>query len=154
MILQESGVKLDISDISEFEAELKIKLPQQYKNFMLQNNGGVPDKKLTFSFIESGSKSSCSSTIEEFLVIYPPCEISLYNDVKIAYSTLVEENDIPATLFPVALDEFDNIILISISGDDIGKIYFANYEVKDTETGFLVISLIADSFQEFITTLQ
>lgn len=42
------GVKLTEDDISEVESELDVKLSQDYKAFLLQNNGGSLTENLVF----------------------------------------------------------------------------------------------------------
>lgn len=154
MQLQNSGTELDDLAISEFEETLLIELPEPYRNFMLQNNGGTPESELTFEFVDGDNGFTSGSTVAEFLVIYPFGEISLYNDIKISYDSMLEEEEISANYLPIAIDEVDNSILISVEGEDYGKIYYANHELIDTKTGISAINLIANSFTEFLNILK
>jgi len=52
MKLENSAKKLTNQDIIKFEEELKINLPQDYKDFMLKQNGRKPTKNWAFDFID------------------------------------------------------------------------------------------------------
>ena len=52
MELKEYGKKLNIDSFSKLENLLKGFLPEEYKKFMLEHNGGRPIRRLAFSFME------------------------------------------------------------------------------------------------------
>ena len=138
--------------LKEFELRLSIKLPQDYRDFMLEHNGGYPAEAWDFDFIETGIDKSTSSIVSEFYSIDAP-DKKTYNDIATRYVDLVNASLIPPSLIPIADDVFGNPILLSVSGDDYGHVYFANHELEDTETRYMVMSPIADSFTEFISKL-
>jgi len=143
MKMQETGKSLTDSDISEFENEFQIKLPQDYIDFMLKNNGGVPEEDWIFDYIENGNANS--SVIRDFFVIYKT-ETGEYDDLKVAYKNGVA----PPDYMPIATDPGGNVIFMAVKGENRGKIYFGNHELEDEKTGYMLISLISDTFSEFI----
>jgi cell wall assembly regulator SMI1 len=145
MIIHSSATPLTNANVSEFENNFRIMLPQDYKEFMLTNNGGRPEKEWGFDFIETGKTSPTSSLICEFLAI-----CTRYNSIQNAYNNLVESKEIPPGLLPIANDPGGNIILLSVAEEDYGKVCFGNHELEDPETAYIVMSPIADSFTEFI----
>lgn len=143
---------LSETTLKEFELRLSIKLPQDYCDFMLEHNGGYPVEGWVFDFVETGLERLTSSIVSEFYNIEAP-DRKLYNDLAARYSDLIDELVIPPTLIPIADDVFGNPVMLSVSNDDYGHVYFANHEIEDPETGYLVMSPIADSFTEFIDML-
>ncbi len=57
--------KLNIRDINLLENNFDIKLPEDYKNFLLTHNGGYPEKDC-YSFIEVEN----ASNLKRFLAFY------------------------------------------------------------------------------------
>ena len=138
------------SIISEFERIFHIQLPQDYKEFILKNNGGRPEDDWGFDFAEVGGTASTSSVICDFLAINSDSG-KTFDDLGKTYRMLVEEKQIPPRLLPFASDPGGNYICISVvAGEDYSKVYFCNHEWEDPKTGFMILSPIADSFTEFI----
>jgi len=152
MKMQDSGFKLSNAMILELENQLQIELPQDYKDFMLANNGGTPEEDWAFDFVELDPSKITSSIIQEFMIIYAE-ETMEVNDLRAGYVALVESGQIPKALLPIAEDPGGNLICISVSEKDYGRVYFGNHELEVPETGYIVMSLIANSFSEFIAKL-
>lgn len=64
-----------------------------------------------------------------------------------------EEEEISKTTFPFADDAGGNIICMSLNKEDYGTIYFADHELEEKETGYLVMSKIALSFTDFLNCM-
>lgn len=121
-------------------------LPQKYRDFLLKYNGGIPQKK---RFWFKGKRDG--SYLTEF-----------YGIIKSSTSNLLMEQKnagerIPDNTLPIADDIYGNWILISLKGPDRGKIYFWDHELESYEgeiPDYSNLTLIADSFEEFINSLQ
>ena len=148
MIMQDSGKQLNEDIITQFEELLNIKLPQDYKDFMLENNGGMPLDGWVFDFLGINNISN-RSVIQNFKVIYLE-KTDSFDDINNLYKILVEEELAPPSVLPIADDPSGNIIFLVVSKKDYGKIYFGEHELEDPETGYLIMSPIANSFSEFI----
>ena len=129
-----------------FEKELGIKLPADYRAFLLKHNGGMPepnalDVKIDDFVVQDGV--TCFSAITEDRVF------------SFSYFLDVYEGRIPKNLFPIADGLSVDLICLSVSGDDYGKVYFwdHNWEVTDGEPDYSNVHWIADSFTEFLDKL-
>ena len=123
MLLINSAEKINAEDIADFENEVGIKFPEDYKTFMLKANGGTPDDSVKIS------------------------------NLKKIYKTMTYEEMIPNDMLPIADDPGGNAIGISLNKDDYGYVYFINHEYDDLDTGYLVKSKIADSMRDFLDVL-
>ena len=143
-----SGSQLDDSALLAFEKKLNVVLPKDYKEFMLKHNGGKPETEWIFDFTDVNNIYN-KSIIQGFLVIYPS-ETHNLDDLMKSYRILVEGGYTPASVLPIADDPSGNIILMSIAGEDYGRVYFGDHELADPDTGYLVASAISNSFAEFV----
>ena len=149
MIIQDSGMQLNDAMISDFETLCHVNLPQDYKDFMLKNNGGTPEEMWAFDFVDAASSKTTNSLINYFYVIYTK-ETTENDDLKAAYGAMRRDDILPPAIMPIAYDPFGNIICMSVGEKDYGKVCIANHELEDPETGYLIISQVADTFSEFI----
>ena len=152
MKIQDSGEKIDRVVLSELEKELNVKLPEDYKKFMIKNNGGTPAEDLAFDFLDVSTNKKNSSIIQSFFVIYDE-ETYEDDDLKKSYRILQAYGATPSNMLPLGNDPGGNFICMCISGENYGKVFFADHELEDLETGYMVMSIIADSFSEFIDKL-
>lgn len=152
MRVDDSGPSLTIAMLDEFEEHFNLELPQDYRLFMIEHNGGRPEEDWVFDFIEAGSEGATSSVLCDFYFIDRIDNDSLYSIASL-YQFLVEEELIPPSLLPIACDPGGNYLLLCVSERDYGKVCFGNHELADSETGYYIMSLIADSFTEFIESL-
>lgn len=149
MRMEESVAPVSEATILEFEAIFRLQLPQDYKEFMLEHNGGRPEDDWVFDFIETGSEEPTSSMVCDFMSFSAE-----YDSLQNAYKNLIEAKEVPTGLLPIADDPGGNLILMSVAQEDHGKVCFGNHELEDPETGYIVFSPIADSFTAFINSLH
>lgn len=148
MHLENYGQSVGIEAIKFLEAYLQHKLPRDYKNFLLQYNGGkpVPD---CFKFFDSNN----GSVVNFFFRINAEKEYR-YADLLSAIREL--RGRVPRDFIPIASDVFGNIICIAISGKLFGKVYFWDHEFEtddNEEPTMRNMTLIANNFDEFINGL-
>ncbi len=122
-----SKQKLTIDELASFEKEFKIKLPESYKDVILKNNGGSPERRyfrgggIYFRYIKYGDNS-----LEK--------AIKLLEDI------------LPENFFPFA-EYGGTSYCISLNRDEnYGKIYWVT---EDGES-----ELVCDSFEEFMEELS
>lgn len=150
MILTDSDKKIDARTLSNLETALKITLPQDYKTFLLKNNGGYVSEFLCSpDFIEvdpSNQKGYPQSTnVDRFYSLAEIIEAVADNK---------EDPVFPPCYIPIAYDSCGNMILLYIEkGETYGSIFFANHELYD-KNGFYVITKISSSFSKFIWSLS
>jgi hypothetical protein len=144
-ILEHHG-PLDESVLAEHERAWGFKLPADYRAFLLRYNGGYPDPDV-FRFKDSTKGSS----VDRFLGIHGREHNNLLTYLKLY------EGRVPANLFPVAHDPGGNLILVSTSGPDFGRIYFWDHELEadeGEEPGYSNVTPIADGFDDFVNNLK
>lgn len=98
--------------IASIEKEYTIVLPSQYRAFLCKYNGGYTPKT-TFKV------GKISSDIRGFYGL---------GDVELSLRTTELREWLNAKVLPIACDSFGNEIVIALSGDDNGKIYFCDHE--------------------------
>jgi hypothetical protein len=135
--------------ITALEQGWHIKLPRDYKEFLVKINGGKPQKKL-FTLKDKSNSSLLSG-------LFGISDEEDYN-VLIRYPIMLMDR-IPTNTFPIADDQCGNLILLSIRGQDYGKVYFWDHEREvGTDHGVVAdysnLTLIADSFNEFVNNLK
>ncbi|MDR2492648.1 MAG: SMI1/KNR4 family protein [Coriobacteriales bacterium] len=149
MNITDSGEKLAEKDIAEFEEQFGIRLPDDYKAFMLEHNGGTPEGTWVFDFFEAAIGDVSGSDVRYFEKLYAN-ETMKNDDLKAGYTALLESDQIPDTLMPIADDSCGNIIFLVVKGERYGSVLFGNHELEDPKTGHLITSIVAGSFTEFL----
>jgi len=147
-IFKETHGPLDKNCLSALEQIWGFKLPEDYRNFLLQYNGGESDKK-AFNFYETRE----GSILHPFFGIYRDSNYNLLLNISLFL------NRIPSNCIPIASDTFGNQILISVKNPDRGKIYWWDHEREaDPNQGekpdYSNLVLVANSFTEFIENLK
>lgn len=152
MELINSAGKISVEDIAEFENEVGMEFPEDYKNFMIEANGGTPKEELLYDFFDEVTEAENTSVIREFFSLFSDDTVKMSN-LREIYKIMTYEETISVDMLPIADDPGGNVIGISLNKDDFGYVYFINHEYDDLDTGYLVKSRIAESFSDFIGAL-
>lgn len=140
------------SDVKKFEEMHNVSLPEEYKKFLLKNNGGKPVAEDAFHY-ESELETYSDSAVRYFFSLF-----SDNNSVEYNFEIYVLAKRIPSSMLPIAADYAGNVVCISISNDTFGKIYFWDHEEEleddDNNPSHDNLYLIADSFTEFLGSLK
>ena len=140
MILEEVGNKITVEDIQAIE-EKNGKITDDYKAFLLQNNGGMPTEELYLKFTEPDTENNGSEG-SDLHYFFDNKEIIEW------YDNLTFEDLIPSACLPIACDSFDNVYMLNTEpGDKYGFIYFA-----DADDWKCIIA--AKSFTDFLSKLK
>lgn len=147
MIFEDSERTLTLEDITAVEKRLQLSFPEEYKVFLLKDNGGNPTPNRFLYKDHEGNDSS--SLINFFHAIYE----GRIDNLELKYQFLVSEGRLLNKMIPIANDPFGNLICISAEGDDMGKVYFWDHELESEEAGYENMGFIANSFTEFLNKL-
>ena len=133
--------------IELFECFLGRKFPKDYRDFLLQYNGGsvVPN---CFDFLNGQP----GSLVHFFMKINSK---DIYNDLLSNIRTFNQR--IPTSFISIAGDPFGNQVCIAISGPEYGKIYFWDHEneADDGEPATMDnMTLITQNFSDFLNSLH
>lgn len=132
--------------ISILETNVKSKIPKIYFDFLVSTNGGEPDKHYF-----QGKYNENLGHVRCFLGV----QSKSYNNLLSTYHTYKER--IPYNTIAIGYDSCDNLILLSVKGADFGKVYFWDHELEadeGEEADYSNLTLIADSFDEFLSMLK
>lgn len=140
----ESGSKLQDDRINVLEELIGVQIPIDYKKFLLNHNGGIPEPGFFQIF---GSEARWH--VRSFLGLDLPIKSS---NIDWNWNSL--KGRIPKHLLPIADDDMGNFVLMSFVGFNRGKILFW---IHDQETSFDSLESLHDvnaSFDEFIESLH
>lgn len=148
MDLTDAGPRLSRKDLDKLEKDKHIKLPEDYGEFLLQNNGGITRTEVEFFLNENRYtrelETGCGIDVQYF-----------YNLEKIReiYDKMVSEGSINPSFIPIACDSYGDQILLR-SQDELEKgVFLADCESRAGENGLWIAMKIADSFTEFLEML-
>ncbi|HHC4899985.1 TPA: SMI1/KNR4 family protein [Escherichia albertii] len=132
LTIEESEKKLTQDEFSDFEKYFGKKLPDSFKNFYLENNGGY--------LSENGQSSPL--LFSGFISIK-------YGKVPIEkiYQDLIDDFLDLKDMVPFADDEGGNCFLLSLRDKDYGQIYIWLMDEKE-------LAFVCESFDSFINELS
>ncbi len=140
-------------EIEKIEQLVDLKFPTEYKNHLLQFNGGQCSPNV-FSFSENGEITD--SCVDWFLAIYNG---QYDNLTKYIYTYKIDEKRLPKQIVPIAHDPGGNLICISCGKKDYGCIYFWDHENEvdykiSNDNDLSNLYFMAGSFNDFINGLR
>jgi hypothetical protein len=131
-------------------------LPKNYQEFLTRHNGGrIKPDTFTIEPTSSTTEEIQTASLVDFLFGFFPDNIDVDLDSKFHYW----KERVPTSTVPIGQDPGGNLILIGISSEVYGQIFYwdRNYEV-DFENGvtpdFSNIGFIASDFIEFLKSLH
>ena len=134
--------KIRLQDINDFEETNEVKLPEDYKQFLIEHNGGRP-----YPYISPVANSDVQWI---YGMVYEPNYASLFWHIEIF------QKRIPSWYFPIANDSGGNLYLMSLYYENLGIIVFWDHEGEtdgDADQYFDNIKIVANSFTEFLNQL-
>lgn len=143
--VKETARKLSEKDIEELELGLNVILPENYKQFLMQYNGGrpVPD-----CYPIEGLKNNPYGGIHFFFGIHR--EIDSGN---LSWNYTVMEGRLPKGFLPIASDGSGDILCLALSGKNEGRIFFWDYYGELNPPTFENLYFVANSFEELLDRL-
>jgi hypothetical protein len=133
---------IQLQVIVDFEEANDIKLPEDYKQFLFEHNGGRP-----YPCISPVVKSDVQWI---YGMVREPNYASLFWHIEIF------QRRIPSWYFPIANDSGGNLYLMSLYHENFGMIAFWNHEGEtdgEADQYFDNMRIVANSFTEFLNQL-
>lgn len=148
--LVETGEVITGEEIRQLELEFNVSLPIDFKRFLLENNGGMLGDLVTFRLTDTDvatqEKHELRDDIQSFYTL---------DEMRTIYSDLAEKKAVPEKYMPIAEDSLANMILLCLAADENqGCILFADHDKISPGSTFWMTTKIADSFEEFIDSLE
>lgn len=139
------GPPLGEVDIEGVEREMGVRLPDDYRSFLLRFNGGQPTPD---AFLFRGG--SDGSLVNIFFGVNHP-------DPRHDLVRVWRDNRrvLPPDLLPIGYDAGGSLLLVGVSGERRGRVYFEFHELAgedDDPMNEESMGDIADSFTDFIAT--
>ncbi len=136
---------LSPSDIDGLEKRMKIRLPKEYRAWLLKYNGGQPVPG-NFSLGLGGN----SEGVAWFFAIHE----GEFNNFELEYKFWkIMTKRVPGDLVPVATDGSGNLICLSFGSADEGKVYFWDHERETDPPSYANCQVVAESFNDFVNML-
>lgn len=131
-------------DIEAFENEYGVNLPENYKKFLLLNNGGKPVKRRF---------KTADGTITSSVMLFLPISKETDSNLESFYEKYCTNKIVPSNLIPIGVDPADSLICLTISEQD--KVYFCDmdYFEEDNELKDEYVNLISEDFTSFLNNL-
>ena len=142
MKIENPGMPITDKEVAQLEEQIGCRLPDEYRTFMLKNNGGRPNKSI-FKYKEANTL--CGSTIKMFFSIGK-------GEHTIEKARRIYEGRIPDIVLPIASDSFGNIVCIGLQGRNRGKMYFWDHELELMRWNLNPI--ICTDFKDFLKRLE
>lgn len=145
-----SARQLTEGALASAEKMLGRNIPDPYRSFLLEHNGGRPDAN---EFRMAGSRPGTTQpgAIKSFFGIGMP-----ERTLNLDYALETFADRIPAWSFPMASDPGGNLILLAAEGTRKGRVYFWDHE-READDGEPPkednLYLIAESFDIFLAQL-
>ena len=134
--IKKSEKLLNINDITQLEKRIKLKLPKDYCEFLLEYNGGDPESNII-------NFKGNSISINYFLGLDAD---SIYDLEKTYFQV---KNRIPKYCIPICAVEGGNLLILNYIK---GLIYFWDHEEESNRLNHLTI--IANNFQNLLDIIQ
>lgn len=122
-------------EISNFEKENNYNLPQSYKDFLVNNNGGVPKENIFWD-----------GELETGISFFYPLKYGK-NTVENVIDNIVREDALPKHYFPFASTGGSGVYTFSMINENLGEIYLFHFDGSEPMK-------IAKSFEDFINNLE
>ena len=148
--ITDSGEPISDIEYGQFVSEFNLSLPDSYKEFILENNGGYPEE----SSFDSSEEDGYDINIDNFNRIsvgdevFEELEDKVYSAREAIQDHQISQEDIPSHLYPFALVLGGNNLCISMKNEDFGSIYIYALDGRTP-----VQRYVASSFEELINGL-
>ena len=139
---------VDEHDVQSFEQKYHIRLPEPYRSFLIETNGGYPDKD---RFPTPWNELNQYIIVDYFYGLN--YRRDTWGDLSDARTTFTDR--IPEDLVAIASDPGGNQICLGLAGERYGQIFFWEMEEESDEEPptYDNVSFVANSFQQFLDGL-
>ena len=140
------GRTLKEVDFADAEDLLSTQLPEEYKEFLLANNGGAPSK--TYFMTED---ESVETDVRFFLPYDDGAEETVMDEIE----NITLEGVLPKQIFPIATTSCGNRVVLSCRKDDFGVVYFWAWDEQgDDRPSYDFLHEVAEDFTSFVDGLK
>ena len=132
--------------LAAFEAKHSIRLPEDYRQFLLETNGGNPHPANAVDFVEAAVTPS--SYVSFFYGIHDGENWArIESAIKDFKGRIINEG------LPIAEDPGGNQYVLLVKGKNTGQVYFWEHDGEPYRPSYKNMNLVASSFTEFTEKL-
>lgn len=142
--IKKAGPKIEVSDIANVERQFARHLPDDYKRFLLEFNGGEPETN-RFDVPATGT----ASAVRFFYSI-----LSAEKDDDLVHEQRLLRGRLSDGMLAIAEDGCGNRICLSLTPGDSGTVYFWDHEFEREDDLTAPLAKLAASFDSFFVSLQ
>lgn len=141
MIIEDAGTKIELEDIDAIERALDARLTHDYRDFLLQFNGGIP----TPDTVDVPGAPGSPTDVQVFFGIGRSVESSdlLWN------LSLVTDRCPERHLLPIACDSGGNLFCLKVDQGVASEVVYCDLESSDC-----ALYTVAAGFGEFVKRLK
>lgn len=138
---------LDAGALDDFESRFAIRLPIEYRRFLINYNGGKPMPK-HFDTVDG--------KIRSMVVRFFPLWDDDIDSLEDEYTDLTLDGELPRNLIPIAIDPIKNRLVLSLDGDDAGFVYYWSWDQEPAVSSgtYRCMRLVAKDFDQFLSSLN
>lgn len=135
------------SDVKALEKEIGGRFPEDYRAFIIRNNGGTPIPNV-FGFYDKARSMEDESGVDRFL------SIGINEYFSVERHLTVYSDRIPDDFIPVARDSGGGLVLVKLKG---GGVYFWDHEFEaddGEQASEYNVYPVSGSFDDFLSSLH
>ena len=145
----EPGPPASPDAIRDTERRLGVTLPEDYKAFLQEQNGGEPEP----NFLEGGEDIGGAHV--RYFLSAGPSGIEGLEDLESVRWEYSRDGDadyvLDTSVLPIGQDAFGNLICLKVSGEDYGAVYIWDHEEADDAEAY---ARATGSFNAFFEALR
>jgi hypothetical protein len=143
----ESNRRTSQAAIDTFERRFRVKLPSMYVAFLLETNGGRPEKP---TFPISGLALNPLGSVHFFFGLAPDLQVYDLTEIMIFF-----ENRIPDGIVPIACNQGSDYVCLDLRNGGERVVFWDHAHFWSTgEWRESDLYFIANSFEEFLKSLR
>jgi hypothetical protein len=143
----------ELADVEALESEIQAKLPDAYRNYLLEDGGGhIPRRGYFRVQWPKGYDGFSSRSVVWFTWFLTPGfgETCIYDALESAWR---DEYAWPKELLPIAQSDAGGNVFIAIKGPKRGQIFFGYTNDTTEEPSWTNVAWVSDSFDEWLQSL-
>lgn len=146
--IRDAGRNISEVEVIALEQRVGHRLPEPYRRFLLQHNGGRPT--LDKDTVDIEHLPGSPTDVQVFFGVDDPIE-----SCTIDWNLTTFRDRISDQLLPIACDSFGNRFCISLSGSDQGSVVYCHFSPTfGPHVGTAIYYRVAPDFDSFLERIR
>ena len=147
----------DETAIRRLEERLGIRLPEQYRQFMLAYNGSFVDLNASIRYMEGDMENGLP-----LQCFFGLCDEDHGYSIESNLDEYVDGSRVMRSFLPIGIDQTDDLVCLKIKGDNVGSVYAWIFEEEaepedveaENEAGWENMYFLAENFDQLIEKIR